>query len=770
MQFATDAEGCTALCADLDFPAEQIGATFSWGVSVSDSSGTVAWAIPTEIADPNATDRYRQFVLGATGQTEEYWLCGARRFGAQKLFGSQAGPGIRFSVWAPYAQSVEVVFAPAVSAGGNGYIDDGGDGIDASAPVIPLTLQSGGIWSSDAAQTLALLRFDTFFERLYMYRIVNEQGATTYKTDLWSRNQIGRGPTNPGGQPYAGSYANLDGTVSCSVVSDPDLVTAKFEDTGPHKESLVPADAFWATEFSAAHPLPQALRDLIIYELHVGCLGFASTAAGTLGDAMAFLDALVELGVNAVELLPILEFDGDLQWGYGTSHFFSVQTSAGGGNQLKHFIRAAHQRGIAVILDVVYNHFLTSDGERSEWGYASDPEQAPQHNQYYWYEGMPSDYASLTDGYVDNGSSGWAPRLWEENVRQMFTSSALMLVDEYHADGLRVDLTDALHQSNDLHGNGQPLGNVNACGTKFLRELINTVRLVRPGAFLIAEDHTGWPAMTQPASNGGVGFDAVWYADFYHHLIGDGAYGPSYARLLYAAGFGNNDPLAMDYFAAALGASRNAKIVYHECHDTAGNEYLSERTIVTAANAAPLIGATRDCAEARSRFCFGMAALSAGTPMFLMGEEIGAAKPFRYNDFNLNKEDLIGDRTGVGAGTFAFYQDLIALVLGHSSLRCDLLEIAYTHDGNRVIAIYRSDATEDVLVTGSLNDNAFTDGYTLSLTGAAASGTWKEIFNSDALRYGGANVGNQGGSRSVVAGTLNVILPARGFIVFTRTS
>ena len=119
---------------------------------------------------------------------------------------------------------------------------------------------------------------------------------------------------------------------------------------------------------------------------------------------------------------------------------------------------------------------------------------------------------------------------------------------------------------------------------------------------------------------------------------------------------------------------------------------------------------------------------------------------------------------------FAFYQDLIALVLAHSAFRSDLLEIAYTHDVNRVIALYRSDATEDMLVTGSLNDNAFTNGYTMSLAGAAASGTWMEIFNSDALRYGGANVGNQGGSRSVVAGTLNVILPARGFIVFTRTS
>ena len=78
--------------------------------------------------------------------------------------------------------------------------------------------------------------------------------------------------------------------------------------------------------------------------------------------------------------------------GYGTSLFFSLQTSAGGANQLKHFVRACHQRCIAVILDVVYNHFATQDNERSEWGYGSDPNLSPQNNIWYWYQGQPTDY------------------------------------------------------------------------------------------------------------------------------------------------------------------------------------------------------------------------------------------------------------------------------------------------------------------------------------------------------------------------------------------
>ncbi len=480
-----------------------------------------------------------------------------------------------------------------------------------------------------------------------MYRVQNEQGAKTYKVDIFSRNQVGRGSTNPNGAAYAGSYIDLDGIVSCSVVSDPDLVTKDFADTGISKHTLISAAEFWANEFTAGKPLPQNLEDLVIYELHVGSLGYPSLTSGTFSDAMKFIGQLVDLGVNAVELLPLLESDGDLQWGYGTSLFFCLQTSQGGANQLKHFIRACHQRGIAVILDVVYNHFATSGSNRSEWGYDSDPNIAPQHNTWNWYQGLPTDYSGNTnDGYLDNGSSGFSPRWWEENVRQMFTSSAAALFDDFHIDGIRVDLTDAIHQNNALHANGSPIGSANQYGAKFLRELARTVRMVKPSAFLIAEDYTGWSAMTQPVNQGGEGFDAVWYMDFYHHLIGDGNYGDSYANLLKNAGFGVAGPLNMDFFTGALLATQYDKVAYHESHDEAGNDRGTERTIVTAVDDAPLIGATRTYAEGRSRFCFGMAAFSAATVMFFMGEEVGTPNPFITDTFSVNKVDFAGQRSG----------------------------------------------------------------------------------------------------------------------------
>jgi len=605
-----------------------------------------------------------------------------------------------------------------------------------------------------------------------MYRITNEQGAVTYKVDIFSRNQVGRGGINPHGAHYSGSYLDLDGIVSCSVVSDPDRLTRNFNDTGIEKQTLISEEEFWAREYATGLKPPQNTADLVIYELHVGSLGFPSTAAGTFADAMTFVDKLSSLGVNAVELLPVLEFDGDRQWGYGTSLFFCLQTSAGGANQLKHFVRACHQRGIAVILDVVYNHFATNDNERSEWGYDSDPNVAPQNNLWYWYQGQPTDYpGNINGGYLNNVSSGFTPRFSEEHVRQMFTSSAAALFDDFHIDGLRVDLTDAIHQNNTLNANGDSISSANMYGIKFLRELSRTVRTVNPMGFLIAEDHTGWNAMTQSLDHGGVGFDAVWYADFYHHLIGDGNYGDNYAKLLKNAGYGAQRSLNMDYFAGALLATQYNKIAYHENHDEAGNESNTERTIATAVNRAPLIGATRKFGEARSRFAFGVAALSAGTPMFLMGEEVGAQKYFKYDDFFLNKEDLVGERTHDGRFLFRFYQDLIKLLRAKPAARSGSLDVIYRHNDNRVIAFTRRSPSQQLLILASLNDVGFDHGYSIGTDSERLpTGGWREIFNSDGAIYGGDNIGNSSATLQVNSGQIDVIVPACGFVMFEKVS
>jgi 1,4-alpha-glucan branching enzyme len=157
--------------------------------------------------------------------------------------------------------------------------------------------------------------------------------------------------------------------------------------------------------------------------------------------------------------------------------------------------------------------------------------------------------------------------------------------------------------------------------------------------------------------------------------------------------------------------------------------------------------------------------------MFLMGEEIGAAKSFRYNDFFQNKEDLIGQRTGDGKFLFRFYQDLIHLVTASPAARSRTLDVIYTNNDNRIIAFTRTSSGQQLLILASLNDIAFDHGYVITTDPSRLpAGGWREIFNSDASFYGGDDVGNDGATIQVTGGHINAVIPANGFVVFEKVS
>jgi 1,4-alpha-glucan branching enzyme len=460
------------------------------------------------------------------------------------------------------------------------------------------------------------------------------------------------------------------------------------------------------------------------------------------------------------------QFSGNVGWGYGDSHHFCIESSAGGRDKYRHFVRECHRRGIAVIQDVVYNHYDYEAG-RAEWQYDST---APEQNIYYWYEGQPSDYAYPDGGYLDNGSTGFTPRFWEEIVRQQFISSAAFLIEEMHVDGLRVDLTQAIHRDNVLHADHRrSIGSANVFGQKLLREWSRTLRMIRPTVMLVAEDHTGWDAVTKLPSQGGLGFDATWNLDFYHNLIGDSDMAGDRARLLKRTGFGGNDPLPMDWFSGALYASQYGRVVFQESHDEAGNAPGTDRTIVVAVNYAPLMDATRLWAEARSRTCFGLSLLSAGTPMFFMGEEIGAQKRYTYNNFLPNREDILGERARPSQVLFRFYQDLISLSRRLRSIRSHNIDILHQSNPDRVIGFKRWSGDEEAIVVASLNNTPFANGYVIEKDLLAIPNAgWKEIFNSDAAVYGGQNVGNGGAIIRSAQGRINVVIPASGFVIFVK--
>jgi 1,4-alpha-glucan branching enzyme len=755
-------DGCPIFQASISLDLADQDKTFKWGVVLDGPQGSNFWGIPTEVQDVNSVERHRQFRLkggGRAPQVERYYFTYGRRLGANQHFAAGgATPGLRFAVWAPNARSVDVIFGnPA-----NGYIANDGTGVDPARPVVALARVADGIWEGGPPGD-----FETFKSLPYMYRIVNAQGQTVYRTDIFSRSQIGKGAINPVKATWPGTVDTLDGTVSCSVVIDPDVVRRGFESTPPGEApDLIPAEEFWATEFTPGLPVPTRLEDLIIYELHVGSLGFGKAGPGDLRDALAFLDHLVELGVNAVELMPMAEFSGNVGWGYGDSHHFCVESSAGGRDKYRHFVRACHRRGIAVIQDVVYNHY-DNEAERAQWQYDST---APEQNIYYWYEGRASDYAHPDGGYLDNGSTGYTPRLWEEIVRQQFISSAIFLIEEMHVDGLRVDLTQAIHRDNVLHADHRrSIGSANIFGQKLLREWSRTIHMIRPTSMLIAEDHTGWEAVTKMPAQGGLGFDATWEVAFYHNLIGDSDMSGDRARLLKRAGFGGNEALQMDWFSGALYASQYRRVVFHESHDEAGNAGGTARTIVVAVNDAPLVDATRIAAEARSRVCFGLSLLSAGTPMFFMGEEIGAQKRYTVDSFLSHREDILGGRAGSGMRLFRFYQDLITLSRRLRSIRSHNIDILHQWNPNRVIAFKRWSGDEEVIIVASLNNIAFAGGYVVKKDVLAIPDVgWKEIFNSDAAIYGGQNIGNGGATIFSTQGRLNIVIPASGFVVFVK--
>jgi 1,4-alpha-glucan branching enzyme len=331
-------------------------------------------------------------------------------------------------------------------------------------------------------------------------------------------------------------------------------------------------------------------------------------------------------------------------------------------------------------------------------------------------------------------------------------------------------LTQAMHRDNVLEGDHRrSIGSANVFGQKLLREWSRTLRMIRPTVILIAEDHTGWDAVTKPAAEGGLGFDAHWEVAFYHSLVGDSDMAGGTPQLLKRAGFGGDEPLGMDAFSGALYRTRHNQIVFQESHDEAGNSGGTARTIVTAVNGAPLVGATRDAAEARCRVCFGLSLLSAGTPMFFMGEEVGAQNAYKYDNILQSREDILTERTGQGSKLFRFYQDLIGLSRRLRSIRSHNIDILHQSNVNRVIAFKRWSGNEEVIILASLNNAAFANGYVIEKDDLAIpNGGWKEVFNSDAAVYGGENVGNFGVIISSREHRLNVVIPANGLVVLVK--
>ena len=787
-------DGCPSFTATIELATSEVGKTFQWSVTADTDDATDVCVMTFETNDPETQDLHRSFVLDPEGvepQYEYYTLTLERVLGARKRYWNGGRPGLQFAVWAPNARAVEVLFADFDEGDSNrqtGYVDDRDPpgGVAPDEPPVRMTRDRFGIWHSDPLDA-RLQRFGDHVNRPYVYRITRSDGSKRIRTDLYSRTQMGRGDFDPADSSdpryangiYRGDFHDLDGTKSCSLVIDIDRVNSEFDTACWPEPRPIPADSFWADDHVMDRP--RRIEDLVVYELHIGSLGWGKARHGSFFDALEpdFIDHLVNLGVNCVELLPVLEFRGKHDWGYSTSHYFALESSAGERDQFKHFVRALHARGISVICDLVFNHYH-HDANRAQWHYDSPHEHE---NVYYWYEGRPTDYpdfarrmladpktANRADhgGYVDNGSTGWAPNYREEMVRRMFASCALMLVEEFHVDGFRVDLTSAIHQANVLHATGEPLPEVNAFGCKLLRELTRTLKLVKPDVMLIAEDHSGWDGVIAPIADGGLGFDARWDAAFYHHLVGDAdSRSEADARLLKIAGHGDDRALAMTRFARCLEATNAQEIVYCSSHDEVGNARGTSRTIRVAVNDAPLSPATREWAERRCAFAAAMTVLSAGVPMLFMGEEVGAVREVHYDRVFEGREDLVGMASTTGARLYKWWRTLIGLRKRSGCLRTAPVELLRVSDLDRTLVFRRADGMQEFLVVASLR-NRSTQGSNDVVSDVIEDGAWKVVATNLTPEQWWDSALPAGSVLRSRKGRLASVVPVGGVVVLER--
>src|SRR2546425_3667285 len=327
--------------------------------------------------------------------------------------------------------------------------------------------------------------------------------------------------------------------------------TSRWQPDGVHGPSAVvdPTAFGWTDAGFRGH----ALADLVFYELHVG----AFTQAGSFEAVIGHLESLADLGVTAVEIMPVAEFPGRRNWGYDGVHLYAPQSTYGGPQGLRRLVDACHAHGLSVVLDVVYNHVGPEGNYLGEFGpYFTDRYQTP------WGSAINFD-----------GPDG-AP------VRRHFIENAVAWVREFHLDGLRLDAIHAIFDASPTH---------------VLTEIAEAVRaaarrLGRP-AHVIAESHDNDRRIVLPAAAGGLGLDAVWSDDFHHavhvRLTGEGGgyyvdfTDQAYLPRALAEGFAFQGQHA-EYFGRVRGTPSGDLegqhfVIFTQNHDQVGNRAQGDR-------------------------------------------------------------------------------------------------------------------------------------------------------------------------------------------------
>ncbi len=334
-------------------------------------------------------------------------------------------------------------------------------------------------------------------------------------------------------------------------------------------------------------------NEMIQYELHTGTFSDEGTFEGIISK----LDYLKELGINTIEILPVAQFSGERNWGYDGVYPFAVHNSYGGAKALMELVNRCHEKGLAVLLDVVYNHLGPEGNYCAQYGpYFS--------GKYFTPWGKPLNF----DGQYSDG------------VRNFVVQNALMWCRDFHMDGLRLDAVHAIYDFSAKHIMQELAENINQLSRKMNRDY-----------YLIAESNLNDVKYITPIEKGGYGLDAQWSDDFHHsvHTL------TTQEKKGYYLDFGKAEQLSKsikdafvydgkysDFRKKTYGNStRNNPahqfVIFSQNHDQIGNRKFGERLIsLTDFETAKLIAGTLF--------------VSPNIPMLFMGEEYGEQNPFCY--------------------------------------------------------------------------------------------------------------------------------------------
>jgi 1,4-alpha-glucan branching enzyme len=438
----------------------------------------------------------------------------------------------------------------------------------------------------------------------------------------------------------------------------------------------------------------------VIYEMHVGT--FAPAQEGRVGqfdDVIPKLPYLRDLGVNALEIMPVAEFPGDYSWGYNPSHPFAVTHSYGGGEAFKRLVQAAHDEGIAVILDVVYNHFGPTDLDL--WQFDGWSEEGK--GGIYFY----NDWRSKTpwgDTRPDYGRG---------EVRQYLRDNALMWLKEYQVDGLRWD--GAAFIRNGAGGDG-PEGEI-AEGWSFMQWVNEEIDAGRPWALIIAEDLQSNSWLTRDTDEGGAGFDTQWDARFVH---------PIRAAIIAVEDADRSMTAVAEALSFQYEGDAFKRVIYTESHDEVANGSARVPEEIDPGNAKSLFARRRSALGAALVFT------APGIPMLFQGQE------FLEGGWFEDTLPLDWDKTEAHAGLVNLYRDLIRLrrnLDGNAvGLTGQNIDIFHIDEENKLIAFRRWEngaEEQDVVVVANFANQTF-EGYVLPFP---IDGRWLLRFNSDSTLY-----------------------------------